>query len=168
MSRPALEIRPQASPRNFNSCLPMPVISSSVSGGTMPWSIPRFDGTRTVGGRGDGEHYIRPPVALAGCETESTTSIHAGFLHMSDVIAMQPNLNIPLYLVAPDERREKVLIEVNRPTFSRLSPPMNQMCRFVSFSSLRDAISRYAPMVRHLNPAFLEDISESCEVEEED
>ena len=28
---------------------------------------------------------------------------------MSDLIAMQPNLNIPLYLVAPDERREKVL-----------------------------------------------------------
>ena len=24
---------------------------------------------------------------------------------MSDLIAMQPNLNIPLYLVAPDERR---------------------------------------------------------------
>jgi hypothetical protein len=87
---------------------------------------------------------------------------------MSDLISMQPNLNIPLYLVAPDERREKVLTEVNRPTFSRLTPPMNQMCRFVSFSALRDAVSRYAPMVRHLNPAFLEDISESCEVEEED
>jgi hypothetical protein len=87
---------------------------------------------------------------------------------MSDLIAMQPHLNIPLYLVAPDERREKVLTEVNRPTFSHLSPPMNQMCRFISFSALRDAITRYAPMVRYLNPAFLEDVSESCEVEEED
>jgi hypothetical protein len=105
---------------------------------------------------------------VAAFEIESTTSIYSGLLRMSDLISMQPNLNIPLYLVAPDERREKVLTEVNRPTFSRLTPPMNQMCRFVSFSALRDAVSRYAPMVRHLNPAFLEDISESCEVEEED
>lgn len=37
---------------------------------------------------------------------------------------MQPNLDIPLYLVAPDDRREKVMTEVNRPTFCRLSPPL--------------------------------------------
>ena len=35
---------------------------------------------------------------------------------------MQPNLNIPLYIVAPGERRDKVVKEVNRPTFARLSP----------------------------------------------
>jgi hypothetical protein len=79
---------------------------------------------------------------------------------------MQPNINIPLYLVAPDERREKVIMEVNRPTFSRLSPPMNQICRFISFSALRESISQVASMARHLKPEFLEDVSESCEVEE--
>jgi hypothetical protein len=85
---------------------------------------------------------------------------------MADLISMQPNLNIPLYLVAPDERTNKVITEVNRPTFSRLTPPMNEMCRFISFSALREAVTRYAPMVRHLNAGFLEDVSESCEVEE--
>jgi hypothetical protein len=39
------------------------------------------------------------------------------------VIAIQPNRNIPLSLVAPDERRDKVLVEVNRPTCARVSPP---------------------------------------------
>jgi predicted RNA-binding protein len=112
--------------------------------------------------------WLRGNAIVAAFEIESTTSIYSGLLRMSDLISMQPNLNIPLYLVAPDERRDKVLTEVNRPTFSRLTPPMNQMCRFVSFSALRDAVSRYAPMVRHLNPAFLEDVSESCEVEEAD
>jgi hypothetical protein len=29
-------------------------------------------------------------------------------LGMADLVAMQPNLNIPLFLVAPEERREKV------------------------------------------------------------
>jgi hypothetical protein len=82
---------------------------------------------------------------------------------MADLISMQPNLNIPLYLVAPDERRNKVFSEVNRPTFSRLSPPMKQMCRFVSIPTLRERIAQVAPVVRYLKPEFLEELSESCE-----
>lgn len=53
---------------------------------------------------------------VAAFEIESTTSIFSGLLRMSDLISMQPNINIPLYLVAPDERRNKVIREVNRPT----------------------------------------------------
>ncbi len=87
---------------------------------------------------------------------------------MSDLITMQPNLNIPLYLVAPDERRDKVLAEVNRPTFSRLSPPMSQICRYISFSALRTKIAEVASVMpfRYLKPQFLDEISESLEVEE--
>ena len=110
--------------------------------------------------------WLRGNAIVAAFEIESTTSIYSGLLRMSDLIAMQPNLNIPLYLVAPDERRGKVITEVNRPTFSRLSPPMNQVCRFISFSALRESISQVAGMARHLKPEFLEDVSESCEVEE--
>jgi len=43
----------------------------------------------------------------AAFEIESTTSIYSGLLRMSDLITMQPNLNIPLYIVAPIERREQ-------------------------------------------------------------
>ncbi len=75
-------------------------------------------------------------------------------------------LNIPLYIVAPDERREKVLAEVNRPTFSRLAPPMNQIYRYISFSALRDRVPQMADMTGYLTPEFLEELSESCEVEE--
>jgi hypothetical protein len=66
--------------------------------------------------------WLKGNAVVAAFEIESTTSIYSGLLRMSDLIAMQPNLNIPLYLVAPDERRQKVFAEVNRPTFSRLSP----------------------------------------------
>jgi len=79
---------------------------------------------------------------------------------------MQPNLNIPLYLVAPDERREKVITEVNRPTFSRLSPAMSEMCRYISFSALQEQVGQIASIVRYLKPEFLEEFSESCEIEE--
>ena len=51
-------------------------------------------------------------------EIEHTTSIYSGLLRMSDLVAMQPNLQIPLFIVAPDVRRNKVIEEVNRPTFA--------------------------------------------------
>jgi EVE domain len=111
--------------------------------------------------------WLRGNTIHAAFEIESTTSIYSGLLRMSDLIAMQPNLSIPLYLVAPDERRDKVISEINRPTFSRLSPPMNQMCRFLSFSTLRQRTAQVASVIRYLKPEFLEEQSESCEGEEE-
>ncbi len=110
--------------------------------------------------------WLRGNAIAAAFEIESTTSIYSGLLRMSDLISMQPNLNIPLYLVAPDERRQKVFTEVNRPTFSRLSPPMSETCRYISFSSLRDQVRQIASVVRYLKPEFLEEFSESCELEE--
>jgi hypothetical protein len=110
--------------------------------------------------------WLKGNAIVAAFEVESTTSIYSGLLRMSDLIAMQPNLNIPLYLVAPDERREKVFVEVNRPTFSRLSPPLFDMCRFISFSTLKERLQSVAPFVRYLKPSFLDELSEVCEVEE--
>jgi len=85
---------------------------------------------------------------------------------MSDLVAMQPNLNIPLYLVAPNDRRDKVITEINRPTFSRLEPPLSEICRFIPFSDLRERLKQVEGIVRYLRPEFLEDLSESCEIEE--
>ena len=61
---------------------------------------------------------------VAAFEIESTTSIYSGLLRMSDLLARQPNISVPLFLVAPDERREKVIQQVNRPTFERMKPPL--------------------------------------------
>ncbi len=110
--------------------------------------------------------WLQGKAIVAAFEVESTTSIYSGLLRMSDLIAMQPNLNIPLYLVAPNDRRDKVISEVNRPTFSRLSPPMSEVCRFISFVSLRDRLKQAEPFIRYLKADFLEELSESCEVEE--
>lgn len=110
--------------------------------------------------------WLKGNAIIAAFEVESTTSIYSGLLRMSDLIAMQPNLNIPLYLVAPDERRDKVFIEVNRPTFSRLSPPLTEMCQFISFTTLRERLKEMAPYIRYLKPEFLEEMSEPCQVED--
>lgn len=102
----------------------------------------------------------------AAFEIESTSSIYSGILRMSDLISMQPNLNIPLYIVAPDDRRDKVFKEVNRPTFSKLSPPLPEICRYIPFSTLKKRIGELESVITYLKPEFLEEISESCDVEE--
>lgn len=106
--------------------------------------------------------WLRGNAIVAAFEIESTISIYSGLLRMSDLITRQPNLNIPLYLVAPDERRDKVIAEVNRPTFSRRSPPMNRICSFISFSTLRQNMERVAGMTRYLKPEFLQELAEPC------
>lgn len=110
--------------------------------------------------------WLKGNAIVAAFEVESTTSIYSGLLRMSDLIAMQPNLNIPLFLVAPDDRRDKVFTEVNRPTFSRLSPPLVDVCRYISFTTLQNRLKEVAPFVRYLKPAFLEELAEVCEVED--
>lgn len=110
--------------------------------------------------------WLKGNTIVAAFEIESTTSIYSGLLRMADLIAMQPNLNIPLYLVAPDARREKVMTEVNRPTFRRLNPPLAEICRYISFSGLREQIKEAAAYIRFMKPEFLEELSESCELED--
>jgi hypothetical protein len=109
--------------------------------------------------------WLQGNAIAAAFEIESTSQVYSGLLRMSDLIAMQPNLSIPLYLVAPAERRNRVIAEVNRPTFARLRPPMAEMCRFLSFSALRDSIKQIQNYVKHMKPDFLVEISESCEAE---
>jgi len=110
--------------------------------------------------------WLRRRTIEAAFEIECTTSIYSGLLRMSDLISMQPNLNIPLYIVAPDERRAKVIEEVNRATFTRLSPPMPEICSFIALSALEEAMRHPPDLRRHLKPDYLEELSESCEVEE--
>ncbi len=110
--------------------------------------------------------WLKRNSIIAAFEIESTTSIYSGLLRMSDLIAMQPNLNIPLYLVAPDERRHKVIEEVNRPTFARLSPALAEIVRFISFSKLQEEFKKILPFIKVIRPEFIETISESCIIEE--
>ncbi len=104
---------------------------------------------------------------VAAFEIESTTSIYSGLLRMGDLVAMQPNLNIPLFLVAPEDRREKVISEVNRPTFSRLDPRLAEICRYISFEALRQRLGQVRDFIRYLKPDFLEELSEACDLEQE-
>lgn len=110
--------------------------------------------------------WMRQKSIVAAFEIESTTSVYSGLLRMSDLAAMQPNISIQLYLVAPGARREKVFQEINRPTFSRFTPSIAEMCKFVSFEKLEELISLADSFINHLRPEFLEKAAESCQISE--
>lgn len=106
--------------------------------------------------------WLKSNSIVSAFEVESTTSIYSGLLRMSDLLAMQPNIHIPLYLVAPDDRRDKVIEEINRPTFSRFSPPIVDVCRFISFERLKQKIESVRDLLPILKVEFLDYISEDC------
>jgi hypothetical protein len=110
--------------------------------------------------------WLKGNAIIAAFEIESTTSIYSGLLRMSDLIAMQPNLNVNLYLVAPEDRRNKVFTEINRPTFRRLTPPLSRACRFISFTSFQNKLKEVQGFIKFLKPEFLDELSEACGVEE--
>ena len=97
---------------------------------------------------------------VAAFEIESTTAIYSGLLRMSDLLALQPGVNLPLYLVAPDDRRHLVFREIRRPTFTRMETPLHRVCRYLSFSALEEAIERFGDGVRYMRPEFLNSVAE--------
>lgn len=106
--------------------------------------------------------WLQGNAIVAAFEIESTTSIYSGLLRMSDLLAMQPNIAIPLFLVAPEDRRDKVIQHVNRPTFERMDPPLVDVCRYISFDTLRESLPAAHAYVKYLKADWVQTISESC------
>src|SRR6202008_1759128 len=99
---------------------------------------------------------------VAAFEVECTTSIYSGLLRMSDLLALQPNLDISLYLVAPDERRDKAEQELLRPTFALREKPLARLCGFLPFSKLCEQLQgiRSLSLASSLRPIFLKSTAE--------
>jgi predicted RNA-binding protein len=110
--------------------------------------------------------WLQKDAIIAAFEVEHTSSIYSGLLRMSDLISMQPNLKINLYIVAPDDRSDKVIAEVNRPTFARLNPSLPKICKFIPYSQLKKEVAQIGYRVRYIKPQFIDGIAESCEPDE--
>ncbi len=78
--------------------------------------------------------WLKRRAIVRAFEIEHTTSIYSGILRMADLLALQPNMDIKLHIVAPDERREAVFQQIRRPVFSLLERgPLSEICTFLSY-----------------------------------
>jgi hypothetical protein len=82
--------------------------------------------------------WLRKHVVLAAFEIEHSTSIYSGLLRLSDLVALLPNIKVQLFMVVPETRKAKAVEEVNRPTFGALPPPMNTICRVLTYEDVVD------------------------------
>jgi hypothetical protein len=106
--------------------------------------------------------WLKGNSIVAAFEVECTTSIYSGLLRMSDLLALQPNLNIKLFIVAPEERRGKVEQEILRPTFMLRDPPLAKFCGFLPITRLMQKIegARSLGLTSALKPDFLEQMAD--------
>lgn len=95
-------------------------------------------------------------------EVEHTTSIYSGILRMADLLALQPNMDIKLHIVAPDERRDKVFQELRRPVFSLLERgPLSESCTYLGYSSIKELAKE--KHLSHLSDGVLDEYAEQAE-----
>jgi hypothetical protein len=105
--------------------------------------------------------WLSGRTVLAAFEVENTTSIYSGLLRMSDLVAEFPNVNFPLYVVAPSERRASVRQEIVRPTFNALPQPLSRAAGFISYERLRELFSRFSGSTAgYVNAKIIETIAE--------
>jgi hypothetical protein len=104
--------------------------------------------------------WLRGRSIVRAFEVEHTTSIYSGLLRMADLVAMQPNIKIKLHIVAPIERREKVMKEITRPVFALLeNGALSEICSYLSFDTINE-ISELKHL-SHLSDSVIDDLAES-------
>lgn len=97
-------------------------------------------------------------------EVEHKTSIYSGILRMADLMALQPNINISAHIVAPLERKEKVLEEIERPVFTLLEKgPLSRSCTFISYDSLREIANQ--KLLEHMTDSVMDEYAEEASEE---
>ena len=89
--------------------------------------------------------WIEEQAMARAFEIEHTTAIYSGLLRMADLLALQPNMDIRLHIVAPPTKRDKVLREIRRPVFR----PVRRQCSYLSYDKV-DALLAENP---HLDTA---------------
>ncbi len=86
---------------------------------------------------------------------------------MSDLLTMQPNIDIKLYLVAPEERYSKFKNEVARATFAAPNRPLHEMCGFLPYRALCNRSDQAKDFLPYLKPDFIDEITEFYDPAEE-
>lgn len=106
--------------------------------------------------------WLRGRSIARAFEVEHTTSVYSGILRMADLLALQPNMDIKLHIVAPLARREKVFNEIRRPVFSLLDRgSLADSCTYLSYDSLHEVADQ--KHLAHLSDRVLDEYAEEAE-----
>ncbi len=123
---------------------------------TLPFS---FDETTLKTIRNIDILWIRGRTIVRAFEVEDTTSIYSGILRMADLVALLPNLDIQIHIVAPENRREDVFKQISRPVFAVLEKgPLAEICSYISYGSINEI--GHKEDLRFMKDSVLDDYAE--------
>lgn len=106
--------------------------------------------------------WLKGRAIVRAFEVEHTTAVYSGILRMADLLALQPNMDIKLHIVAPEARKAKVMSEIQRPVFSLLDKgPLSEYCTFLPYGSLRELAK--LKHLQYLSDEVLEEYAEGPE-----
>jgi hypothetical protein len=85
----------------------------------------------------------------AAFEIENSTSIYSGLLRFADLSLVAPNTTYPLFIVAPQEKRNRLIEQLKRPIFQHLR--LDRKVRYLSYEAVNEIDDFARNMERGLN-----------------
>lgn len=78
----------------------------------------------------------------AAFEIENSTAIYSGLLRFADLTILAPNTVYPMFIVAPEQRHNRVRDQLRRPAFKELK--LDSKVRFLSYERINEIESFFA------------------------
>lgn len=94
----------------------------------------------------------------AAFEIENSTAIYSGLLRFSDLALVAPNTVYPLFIVAPREKRNRLVEQLRRPTFQCLH--LDRKVRYLPYEAVEDISRFFEGRERGVNVDLIVDRSE--------
>lgn len=101
--------------------------------------------------------WIRQNAPVCAFEVEITSSIYSGLLRMSDLLTVVSALKIKLFIVAPKVRQNRVMGELDRPTFHKIG--LSEYCKFIPAEALEPLLKRVEDLKGHINHSVIDTVA---------
>ncbi len=98
----------------------------------------------------------------AAFEIENSTAIYSGLLRFSDLTLVAPNTIYPLFIVAPPDKRNRLIEQLRRPTFHKLH--LDRKVRYLSYEAVEKIDKDYQNRERGLTLEYIVDSSEEIQL----
>ena len=85
----------------------------------------------------------------AAFEIENSTAIYSGLLRFADLSLVAPNTIYPFFIVAPQEKRNRLIEQLKRPTFRHMH--LDRKVRYLSYEKVNEIDDFARNMERGLN-----------------
>lgn len=106
--------------------------------------------------------WIQGRTIIRAFEVEDTTSIYSGILRMADLLALLPNIEIKIHIVAPDNRRTEVFKQLSRPVFAVMEKgPLSELCSYLPYAAIYELVKE--KQLEHMNDTILDEYTLTVE-----